>query len=45
VERDLDTALLRGLDLSIERALKKGWLLHPDTIAARNYLLQQRLRM
>jgi len=44
VERDLDAALLRGIDLSIEHALKKGWLLHPDTIAARNYLLQQRAR-
>jgi HD superfamily phosphohydrolase YqeK len=41
-DRDLDGALLRGLNLSIERALREGWLLHPDTVAARNHLLQQR---
>ena len=44
VERDLDAALLRGIDLSIEHALKKGWLLHPDTIAAYNYMLLKRKR-
>ena len=41
-DRDLDAALLKGLDLSIERALREGWLLHPDTVAARNHLLRQR---
>jgi len=41
-DRDLDAALLRGLDLSIERALRERWLLHPDTVAARNHLLRQR---
>jgi predicted HD superfamily hydrolase involved in NAD metabolism len=41
-DRDLDAALLKGIDLSIERALRKGWSLHPDTVAARNHLLQQR---
>ena len=44
VENDLDAALLRGIDLSIEHALKKGWLLHPDTIAAYNYMLLKRKR-
>ncbi len=43
-DRDLDAALLKGLELSIERALREGWSLHPDTIAARNHLLGQRAR-
>jgi len=36
---DLDAALLRFLDLQIERALSKGWRIHPRTVAARNELL------
>jgi predicted HD superfamily hydrolase involved in NAD metabolism len=40
--RDLDAALLKALDLYLERALREGWPLHPDVVAARNhYLLHQ----
>jgi predicted HD superfamily hydrolase involved in NAD metabolism len=35
----LDEALLRWLDLHIEEALRRGWLLHRRTIEARNELL------
>jgi HD superfamily phosphohydrolase YqeK len=35
----LDDALARALELSIQHALKEGWLLHPNTIAAHNYML------
>ncbi len=38
-QTDLDAALLRYLDLNIEQALQKRWLLHPRTLEARNALL------
>lgn len=41
-ENDLDAAVLKGIDLSIAEAVRRGWLLHPDTIAARNELLRGR---
>lgn len=37
--RDLNKALLLGLDRTIKRVVDKGKLLHPKTIEARNYLL------
>jgi predicted HD superfamily hydrolase involved in NAD metabolism len=39
-QSDLDGAVLKGLDLSIQDAIKRGWLIHPQTIAARNHLLR-----
>jgi predicted HD superfamily hydrolase involved in NAD metabolism len=41
-DESLDAAMLRILDRQIERALAKGWPLHPDTVAARNELLLSR---
>jgi len=38
-DESLEAALLRLLDIQIERALERGWPLHPDTVAARNELL------
>ncbi len=37
----LDAAVLRYLDMNIEKSLQKGWLLHPRTLEARNDLLQR----
>ena len=36
---DLDKAVLEGLDLTIISVLRRGRLLHSDTVKARNYLL------
>ncbi len=36
---DLDKAVLKGLDITIVSVLRKGRLLHPHTVKARNYLL------
>ena len=41
-ETDLDGAVLRYLDLRVLEAVRKGWALHPDTVAARNELLLSR---
>lgn len=38
-EEDLNKALLKSLESSITYVLKKGQLLHPATVEARNYLL------
>lgn len=38
-DRDLDAAIRLILDHLIERALDRGWPLHPDTITARNELV------
>jgi predicted HD superfamily hydrolase involved in NAD metabolism len=38
-ETDLDGALLRYLDLQLAEAVRQGWPLHPDAVAARNELL------
>ncbi len=37
--KDLDKAVLKAADLSIEYTLKQGNLLHKDTILARDYIL------
>jgi predicted HD superfamily hydrolase involved in NAD metabolism len=37
--RDLDGAMLAYIEYHIEYALKTGWPLHPNTIAARNELI------
>jgi len=41
-ERDLDAAVLRYLDLQLEQAVRRGWLVHPRSLEARNQLLQAR---
>ena len=37
--KDLDAALLRFLDLHLAEAIRRGWHIHPRTVAARNGLL------
>jgi predicted HD superfamily hydrolase involved in NAD metabolism len=37
----LDAAVLRYLDLNIEKSLQKHWLLHPRTLEARNDMLRR----
>jgi predicted HD superfamily hydrolase involved in NAD metabolism len=41
-ETDLDRAVLRYLDLQLLEAVRQGWPLHPDAVAARNELLLAR---
>jgi predicted HD superfamily hydrolase involved in NAD metabolism len=41
-ETDLDGAVLRYLDLQLLEAVRQGWPLHPDAVAARNELLLAR---
>jgi predicted HD superfamily hydrolase involved in NAD metabolism len=38
-QRDLNAAMLKALDLYLERARREGWTLHPDVLAARDDLL------
>jgi len=38
---DLDAAMLRALELYLERARREGWTVHPDVLAAREYFLTQ----
>jgi predicted HD superfamily hydrolase involved in NAD metabolism len=38
---DLDAAMLRALDLYLERARREGWTVHPDVVAARGYFLER----
>ncbi len=42
VEVDLDAALIYAIDCSIKHVIKKGRLIHPDSIYARNYLIERR---
>ncbi len=37
--RDMDAAIILSLDMIIKNVLKKGKLIHPNTINARNYLI------
>lgn len=39
---NLDRAMLYALDLTVESVLRRGMLLHPDTVAARNWLLLEK---
>jgi predicted HD superfamily hydrolase involved in NAD metabolism len=41
-ETDLDGAVLRYLDLQLLEAVRQGWPLHPDAVAARNELILSR---
>ncbi len=45
VEENLDDALVYAIDCSIKHVIKKGRLIHPDSIAARNYLIERRDEM
>ncbi len=42
VEENLDDALIYAIDCSIKHVIKKGRLIHPDSIHARNYLVERR---
>ena len=42
VETNLDDALIYAIDCSIKHVIKKGRLIHPDSIHARNYLVERR---
>lgn len=39
---DLDKAIIMGLDCTISYIIEKKRLLHPDTVKARNYLIETR---
>ncbi len=41
-DEDLDAALIYAIDCSIKHVIKKGRLIHPDSIYARNYLIERR---
>ena len=41
-QRDLDAAMLKALDLYLERARREAWTVHPDVTAARDDLLSRR---
>ncbi len=41
-EEDLDKALIYAIDCSIKHVIKKGRLIHPNSIYARNYLIERR---
>jgi predicted HD superfamily hydrolase involved in NAD metabolism len=41
-ETDLDGAVLRYLDMQLLEAVRQGWPLHPDAVAARNELILSR---
>ncbi len=38
---NLDAAVIMGMDLSIRHVISKGGLIHPDTISARNSMIQK----
>ena len=40
--RDIDEAIIKGIDDTIKDLIKRGLLLHPDTIHARNDLIIKR---
>ncbi|MBP2019947.1 putative HD superfamily hydrolase involved in NAD metabolism [Symbiobacterium terraclitae] len=40
-ERDLDRALLGALNNSLVYLVRQGWLIHPASVEARNWLLQE----
>lgn len=42
-DRDLDTAILEYLNQHLLEASRRGWPLHPNTMAARNHLLLTKL--
>lgn len=44
VEIDIDEALIYAIGCSIKHVIKKGTLIHPDSIYALNYLIEHRRR-
>ncbi|MBE7032987.1 MAG: HD domain-containing protein [Ruminococcaceae bacterium] len=42
VEEDIDEALIYAIGCSIKHVIKKGTLIHPDSIHALNYLIEHR---
>ena len=42
VEKDVDEALIYAIGCSIKHVIKKGTLVHPDSIHALNYLVEHR---
>lgn len=42
VEKDIDEALIYAIGCSIKHVIKKGTLVHPDSIHALNYLIEHR---
>lgn len=40
--RDLDAAIIFGIDFTITDLIKRGMVIQPDTLHCRNYLLMQR---
>ncbi len=42
VEEDIDEALIYSIGCSINHVIKKGNLIHPDSVHARNYLIKNR---
>ncbi len=44
VEEDIDEALIYAIGCSIKHVIKKGNLIHPDSIFARNHLIENRRR-
>ena len=41
---DLDAAMLRALELYVEQARREGWTVHPDVVAAQEYLVERTRR-
>lgn len=42
VEEDIDEALIYAIGCSVNYVIKKGGIIHPDSIFARNYLIRNR---
>ena len=42
VEEDIDEALIYAIGCSIKHVIKKGTLIHPDSVHALNYLIEHR---
>ena len=42
VEEDIDSALIYAIGCSIKHVIRKGTLIHPDSIYALNYLVEHR---
>lgn len=38
--QDLDTALIRAMDLTLTHVMRRGLLIHPRTVKARNWLIE-----
>ena len=42
VEKDTDEALAYAIGCSIKHVIRKGTLIHPDSVSARNYIIEHR---